>query len=253
MVPLRDRNPTRRTPWVTLALIVLNVGVFVLVQQAGSTSDDQAEVIYERAAIPCEILHQRPITIDEIVQDRCLDDVGRRDIAPFPDKRVDLAVVVSLFLHASWLHLGGNMLFLWIFGNNVEDTLGPIRYLAFYLVAGLVATGAQLLLDPGSTAPLIGASGAIAGVMGAYLMWFPRAPILTWLSFLLIVVTYVPAWAVLGFWFVSQFFTGESEGVAWMAHVGGFAFGVVIGARLKGTAWYQRRRATPSPTGFSSF
>ncbi|MGI8663231.1 MAG: rhomboid family intramembrane serine protease [Acidimicrobiales bacterium] len=253
MVPLRDRNPTRRTAWVTLALIVINVAVFAFAQQAGSTSDHQTELIYERAAIPCEILHQRPITFSELRTDTCDDTVGRRTTTPFPDKQVDLAILVSLFLHASWLHLGGNMLFLWIFGNNVEDALGPLRYLAFYVMAGLVATLAQLALDPGSTAPLIGASGAIAGVMGAYLVWFPRARILTWLSFLLIVVTYVPAWLVLGFWFVSQFFTAESSGVAWMAHVGGFAFGALVAAQLRNTEWFRRRLAAALPHGFVSF
>ncbi len=156
-------------------------------------------------------------------------------------------MLVSLFLHASWLHLGGNMLFLWVFGNNVEDALGPVPYLLFYVVAGITAT-AQLAVDPTTTAPLIGASGAIAGVMGAYLLWYPKARILTWLSFLLIVVIYVPAWLVLGFWFASQFFTGDS-GVAWVAHVGGFGVGAVVAWRLKSQQWL-RRRITPAPTHF---
>src|SRR6478735_1976767 len=121
MIPLRDRNPTRRRPWVTIGLIAVNVLVFVFVQQAGSTTDDQINVIYERAAIPCELMQQRPVTVRELSTDTCNDAVGRRDRTPFPDKQVDLAVLVSLFLHASWLHLGGNMLFLWVFGNNVED------------------------------------------------------------------------------------------------------------------------------------
>ena len=241
MIPLHDRNPTRRTPWITIALVVVNIGVFVLLQGGGTASDqDQASFTYEHAAIPCEIVRQRPLTFREIDGDTCPDAAPRGRVA-FPDKHIDLAIVVSMFLHASWVHLLGNMLFLWIFGNNVEDRLGPALYLGFYLVGGVVATAAQLAIDPTSTAPLLGASGAIAAVMGAYLVWFPRARILTWIAVLLILVIEVPAWIVLGFWFVSQFFTQANSGVAWMAHVGGFAYGIAIAAMLRRSHAPQRQ------------
>ena len=133
-----------------------------------------------------------------------------------------------MFLHGGILHLGGNMLFLWVFGNNVEDRLGPVGYLAFYLLAGVVATGAHLAIQPQSTVPVIGASGAIAGVMGAYLVWFPNVPIrtLVFLGFLVFFPEIRAKW-LLGFWFVSQFFVSPNDGVAWMAHVGGFVVGVL--------------------------
>lgn len=244
MVPLIDRNPTRRTAWVTVLLIAANVGVFVLLQGGGA--DDvrtTVEFTYEHAAIPCEIVRQRPLTVTEINTDSCPDSVPARARVAFPDKNVGWSIIVSMFLHASWLHLGGNMLFLWIFGNNVEDKLGPIAYLAAYLIGGVAATAAQMAVDPTSTVPLLGASGAIAAVMGAYLVWWPRARILTWVPLLLILVVELPAWLVLGFWFASQFFTQDSGGVAWMAHVGGFAFGVTLALVVRNTAWWQQRSA----------
>ena len=244
MIPLRDRNPTSRTPFVTVLLIIVNFAVFILLQGGGTASDEQqVEFTYEHAAVPCEIVRQRPLTFEEINRDECPDRAPARSRVAFPDKHVDLAIVVSMFLHASWLHLLGNMLFLWIFGNNIEDKLGPLLYIAFYVLGGVVATATQMATDPTSTVPLIGASGAIAAVMGAYIVWFPRARILTYLAFLLIVVIEVPAWVLLGFWFGSQFFTQDGSGVAWMAHVGGFVFGVVGALFVRNTPWWSRRTA----------
>ncbi|MEY2571553.1 MAG: hypothetical protein QOE63_1903 [Acidimicrobiaceae bacterium] len=239
VLPVYDRNPTSGRTWVTVLLIVVNVGVFVLLQGGGRASDQQqATYDFEHAAIPCELIRQRPLTVEEINEDVCVDaPVGR---PAFPDKHVDLAIIVSMFLHVSWLHLAGNMLFLWIFGNNIEDRLGPVPYLAFYVFGGVVAALAQLALDPTSTTPVLGASGAIAAVMGAYLIWYPRARVLAFIGF--IIPLPLPAFVVLGFWFVSQFFTQGAGDVAWMAHVGGFVFGMVI-------AWLLRRTRTirPSP------
>jgi len=238
VLPVYDRNPTSGRTWVTIGLIVVNVAVFVLVQGGGRASDDQnVTFTYEHAAIPCELLRQRPLSVGEIEADVCPDTPPARPA--FPDKHVDLAIVVSMFLHASWLHLLGNMLFLWIFGNNVEDHLGSLRYLGFYVFGGVVAAIAQLALDPTSTAPVLGASGAIAAVMGAYLIWFPMARVLTFVGF--IIPLPLPAFVVLGFWFVSQFFTQGAGDVAWMAHVGGFVFGMVI-------AWLLRRPRTMRPS-----
>jgi membrane associated rhomboid family serine protease len=253
VIPLRDRNPTSRTPFITVLLIAVNIGVFVLLQGGGTASDQQqVEFTYERAAVPCEIVQQRPLTFQEINREVC-EDVKPRDSLPaFPDKNVDLAIVVSMFLHASWIHLLGNMLFLWIFGNNIEDKIGPFLYLAFYLAGGFVATAAQMATDTTSTVPLVGASGAIAAVMGAYIVLFPRARILTWIAFLLIVVVEVPAWIVLGFWFGSQFFTQEGSGVAWMAHVGGFVFGVGVAMLANNSRWWLRR-SIPKGTQISGW
>ncbi|MGH9118121.1 MAG: rhomboid family intramembrane serine protease [Acidimicrobiales bacterium] len=238
MLPLRDDNPTRRVPIVTLVLIVANVAVYLLLQQPANTeAAGGARFVYEYAAIPCEVVTGDPLDADEIgrtVQlgeaEACVAEARPGVDEVFPEKRVWLAVVVSMFLHGSLLHLAGNMLFLWIFGNNIEDRLGPVRYVAFYVAAGVVATLVHIGFQPDSTVPLVGASGAIAGVMGAYLVWFPRARILTLATFFLIEI---PALWVLGFWFVSQFFINPMSGVASMAHVGGFVFGVAFGLILR--------------------
>ena len=155
---------------------------------------------------------------------------------PFPDKNVFLAVLVSMFLHGSWLHLRGNMLFLWIFGNNIEDRLGQVGYAFFYLVAGVAAALAHIATQPSSIVPVVGASGAIAGVMGAYLVLFPKARILTIIPlFIFLQFVYLPAYVVLLGWFVLQFFTNPNTGVAAAAHIGGFVFGAAIGLFLRGT------------------
>jgi membrane associated rhomboid family serine protease len=138
------------------------------------------------------------------------------------------------------MHLAGNLLFLWIFGNNIEDRLGHARYVVFYLVGGVVATLTYVVLNPDSTIGMIGASGAIAAVMGAYFVWFPDAPVRTWISFLLFVFVRIRAKWVLGFWFVLQFFTDPNSGVAWAAHVGGFVFGVIAGLIVRRSSLAQR-------------
>jgi membrane associated rhomboid family serine protease len=232
VIPLRDRNPTRRTPIVTIALLIINVYVFFVVQQ-GDGAD--ARFAFEWAAIPDEVTTGEPLDCGEIV-----DTVGRvpatcetRDDTGFADKPVWLAVLFSMFFHGSLLHIGFNMLFLWVFGNNIEDRLGHVPYLLFYVASGVVATLAHIAVDPGSTVPLVGASGAIAGVMGAYLVWFPNVRILTAFFFILILLREIRAKWLLGIWFVLQFFTSPSDGVAWMAHVGGFVFGVLVGLLLR--------------------
>jgi membrane associated rhomboid family serine protease len=240
VLPLRDRNPTSRTAVVTILLIIANVAVFLLVQKAGTLgSQDDSTLTYEHAAIPCELTQGHPLTEREIDHETC-DDTGRSPEL-FPDKSVVLSVFVSMFLHGGWLHLGGNMLFLWVFGNNVEDKLGPFFYVLLYLVGGSVAMLSQVLADPNSTVPVIGASGAIATVMGAYLVWFPRARVLTVILIFFIFPFELPAWIVLSVWFVLQFFTAPGSGVAWMAHVGGFAFGVAVAWFVRNTAWWRKR------------
>ena len=180
MIPLKDYNPTRRFPVVTLLLIAINVGVYFFVQRPFDENTSQAAFSYEVAAIPCEVVQGRPLTVDEIArtfeqEDETACETGS-PVGPeyFPNKSVWLALVYSMFLHGGLLHLGGNMLFLWIFGNNIEDRMGIGGYIGFYLLAGLVASAAHVLVQPDSTIPVVGASGAIAGVMGAYVRPVPQ-------------------------------------------------------------------------------
>ena len=173
VIPLHDDNPTTRRPVVTILLIAVNLFVFAFLQPHDGGSAE-ARFDYEHAAIPCEISHGTPLTVEEVTTGRC-GGLGAQSPEIFSDKNVYLAALVSIFLHGSWLHVLGNMLFLWVFGNNVEDRLGPIGFLVFYLFVGMVATLGHVAADPGATVPLVGASGAIAGVMGACLVFWPRA------------------------------------------------------------------------------
>jgi len=238
VLPIRDENPTSSRPVVTMVLIAACIGIYFLLQPPGGDGleeqSEQAAFTFETAAIPCEVIRGRPLTEEEVVETlegtddtACASDPSTR--AVFPEKNVWLSILYSMFLHGGLLHLGGNMLFLWVFGNNIEDTKGKFTYLAFYLLAGLAATVAHIAVQPSSTIPVIGASGAIAGVMGAYLVLFPRARIL---GLLVIIPLPLPAWAFLGFWFLSQF-VGGSDGVAYAAHVGGFLFGMAVGGLVR--------------------
>ena len=266
MLPLRDENPTRRTPVVTILLIIVNLGVYFFVQpQAGEQAQVRTDEVrasvpadlafnLEHAAIPCEVVHGRPLDLEEIQatfnqgdDEACRGDNEATSRRLFPGKSVLLAVVVSMFLHGSILHVLGNMLFLWIFGNNVEDRLGPVGYIALYLVGGVAATVAHIAVQPDSTVPVVGASGAIAAVMGAYLVWFPNAPILTLFFFILIWFRRVAAKWLLAFWLLSQFFIGPDDGVAWVAHVGGFVFGAVVGLLLRPLLHPDRPAEPPPP------
>jgi membrane associated rhomboid family serine protease len=242
VIPLKDDNPTSRVPWVTILLVAANVVIFVFVQRPYDRGLNQARFSYEFAAIPCEVVSGRPLTGEEVSEtlhegdsEACQSDGGgEADDPVFPDKQVYLSVLYSMFLHGSWLHIGGNMLFLWVFGNNIEDRMGPVPYLLFYLLAGLAAAAAHVAVQPNSTVPVVGASGAVAGVMGAYLVLFPNVPIRSLFFFLFIVMFRdIPAKWLLGFWFVSQFFINPAEGVAWVAHVGGFAFGALVAVVLR--------------------
>ena len=233
MLPIRDVNPTRITPWVTLFLIAASTLVFFGLQSRQS-SRDQVEFLYRQAAISCEITTGQPLTASEINRDQC--DRGSGDPV-FGDKNPWLAVLTSMFLHGSLGHLLFNMWSFWIFGNNVEEAFGHFRYVLFYVFGGIVATLTFVVLNPDSTVPLIGASGAIATALGAYAVLFPAHRILTLLGWILLPI---PAIFFLGFWFLSQFYLGGS-GVAWEAHVGGFLAGLLLFPLLA------RRRGDASP------
>jgi membrane associated rhomboid family serine protease len=228
VIPLRDENPTRRRAVVTLVLIALNVGIYFLVQPDIGDYDDSATFTYEYAAIPCEVVTNEPLSIEEIQTSSCNEVPESPPI--FPDKSVWLAVLFSMFFHGSFMHLAGNMLFLWVFGNNIEDHLGIAKYIAFYLVGGVVATLAHVFVQPDSTIPLVGASGAVAAVMGAYLVWFPNVRVHTLFFFFLIMFRDISAKWLLLIWFATQFldYFNPNSGVAWMAHVGGFVFGILV-------------------------
>lgn len=209
MIPLRDINPTRRFPIVTLSLIGINVLIFLYELSIGDSA--LFDLITSAGVIPYQVTH----------------NLG-------PDVARDL--ITSMFLHGGWMHLLSNMLYLWIFGNNVEDVLGHIRFSAFYLLCGILASLAQVIVGPNAQVPTIGASGAIAGVLGAYILLFPHARVQSLVFFFYFIrFVEIPAIVVLGFWFVLQFFNGlaslsvpQMGGVAYFAHIGGFVAGLLL-------------------------
>jgi membrane associated rhomboid family serine protease len=215
-IPLTDENPTERAPVATVGLIVLNVLVWLYELVHGVSLS-----VLDYGLIPSWLLHglrQGPLTLGDGTPLVLIQEV------PWP-----LTVLSAMFVHASWMHLIGNMWFLWIFGDNVEDFLGRRAYLVFYLACGVAAAAAQILSGPGSNVPVVGASGAIAGVLGGYALLYPRARVRC-LLWVIIFVTFVriPAWVLLGGWFILQFFTPGGSGVAWVAHVGGFLAGLAL-------------------------
>ena len=259
MLPLHDDNPTSHFPLITLIVIALNVVAFLFWEPTlGSHTEVQQEAFFFcHAEIPYEVTHKASLSEgggearNEISDQLGATESQARDFQRFlarkcPDKSWWQSVFVAMFLHGGWLHIGGNMLFLWIFGNNVEDKLGPILYLLFYIGAGIAASIGQLLVDTNSVVPNLGASGAIAGVLGAYIVMFPRRRVLTLVFFFFITAIWLPAWAVLGAWFVLQLFNGVgsvtthvSSGVAFFAHIGGFIFGagtILLVAKRRPTA-----------------
>ena len=230
MIPLYDRNPTRTTPVVTIILMAACIAIYFFIQPHHTDVED-AEFTYHRAAIPCELIQGGPITEREVRTDDCSSSSESAPI--FPDKNVYLAILYSMFLHGSLMHLAGNMLFLWVFGNNIEDYLGKVKFVLFYFLGGLAATFAHVLTHLDSVSPGVGASGAVAAVMGAYLLLYPKARVSVLVTlFIFITVVQLSAVTVLGIWFLYQFLYAYQEasvatGVAWMAHVGGFLFGLV--------------------------
>jgi membrane associated rhomboid family serine protease len=217
MIPLRDDTPRYSTPFVTYFIISLNVLVFLFELSVDAQGPRAlSDLIHQFGVVPRHFLR----------------------LANAPHVSLPallMPILTSMFLHGSWWHLLANMWFLWIFGDNVEDYLGHFLYLLFYLICGLAAAALYILLDAGSNVPTIGASGAIAGVMGGYFMVYPRSRVLTW--FPPIFFFYLPAWVILGYWFVYQFLSGaavsaggqrDMGGIAFWAHVGGFVAGMVM-------------------------
>ncbi|MBL8673121.1 MAG: rhomboid family intramembrane serine protease [Alphaproteobacteria bacterium] len=243
MIPLHDDNPVRERAVVVYLVIGLCVGIFLW--QLGLGERQGRAVVASLGMIPAELFGLKRPT-------------GAFAIPEWS------TILTSMFLHGGVLHLAGNMLFLWVFGNNVEDAMGHLRFVAFYLLCGAAAALAQALVDPGSPIPMIGASGAIAGVLGAYLLLYPQARVLTLIPFLLFYTVRLPAWVVLGLWFGAQIVNSltadlSKGGVAWLAHVGGFVAGVLLiglfkrrdvallGGAADMQASYEALRARPRP------
>jgi rhomboid family protein len=212
LIPLRDINPTERFAVITFCLILVNIAVFVFELTLGSRA---SELFVESFALVPARLFASPRVAGAVIP-------------------VEATLVTSMFLHGGFLHIAGNMLYLWIFGNNIEDATGRIRFIFFYLICGILAAYAHAYLNFTSLTPMIGASGAISGVLGAYLLLYPRARVITLVFFGFYVRTVqVPAMFVLGFWFALQFLSamvsgGSAGGVAWYAHVAGFISGMLL-------------------------
>ena len=250
MFPVKDNIPTDRFPFVTVGLILANLVAYILAIRHGGSfiSGPDLQEVVKYGAIPKVLTH-------------CL---GHHEITKFFPNGYAVActhsgglptwetVFTAMFMHASILHIGGNMLFLWIFGNNVEDAMGPVKFLGFYILGGIAALALQVAIGPNSTAPTLGASGAVAAVLGGYIVLYPRARVLTLvLIIFFFTVIELPAWVMLGVWFAQQAVfgaadltnpTGGGGGVAYFAHIGGFAFGL-LAVRLLAT----RRKTIPPP------
>jgi len=224
MFPLRDDNPTEIFPIFTLAIIAACVAVWVFIQGAGFDQRVLADSVCALGAIPAEVT----------------GTVGVGSVEMLPGVECGLGgitwagLVTSMFLHGSWMHLIGNMWFLWIFGNNIEDSMGRLRFLVFYLLTGLVAALAHVLSEPNSPVPVVGASGAISAIMGAYLVLYPRARVMTLLVIVIFIrIVPLPAWVMLGYWFLIQLLSAGATsagggGVAFWAHIGGFVAGLAL-------------------------
>lgn len=253
VIPFHDVNPVRRTPWVMRLLIAANLVVFLLTPAvatvgvgAVSTADlcQVTAFYYEYGAVPAELAANEPlprVPTGEVADGACA--VGSPDYRKAPV----WSVLSAMFLHAGWLHLLGNLLFLYVFGNNVEERFGHFGFLAFYLGAGYLASYGFALADPGSVTPMVGASGAVSGVLGAYLALFPRARVWSLVPVFLFLPLRLPAWLVLGSWFVLQYLysagyaAGGGGNVAYLAHVLGFVAGFLVALPLRG-----RRRRRPA-------
>ncbi len=215
MIPLKDENPSSTIPVVNFFLIAVNIFIFVYLNYF--TSGETNQFFLKLGFIPYELIHFK--------------DIGPENLVPVP-----LTIFTAMFIHGGWLHLLSNMLYLWIFGDNVEDLLGHAKYLFFYLTCGIMATGVHFFINTASKVPTVGASGAIAGVLGAYLFLFPKARVKTlFILFIFIQIVSVPAIILLGLWIVMQILSAYIEygsktgsGIAWFAHIGGFAAGLML-------------------------
>jgi membrane associated rhomboid family serine protease len=232
MIPLSDEHPTLRPPVMTYALLAVLVGTWVFVQGAGFNEPQLAASICNLGMVPGEITHQAALGTGVPLGDgmACIVDNEPVNV---------LTPLISMFLHGGWIHLLGNCLFLWVFGNNIEDSMGRLRFLAFYLLCGLAAAATHILMESRSPVPTVGASGAISGVLGAYLVLYPKVKVRMLFFFIIFFRVFrIPAWAVLLWWFGWQVVSAlpgmmsvrpeVSGGVAVWAHIGGFIAGLIL-------------------------
>ena len=246
MFPISDDNPTLHTPWMTWLILAALFAAWVLIQGAGMHDERLAASVCNLGMVPAELLSTRPVGFGV--------PIGQGMACVVDAEPVNwLTPITSMFLHGSWGHIVGNALFLWVFGNNIEDSTGPFRFLAFYLLCGLCAAGVHVATSPTSPVPTVGASGAISGIMGAYLVLYPRARVNILFFFLIFIrVVPVPAWMALLWWFAFQVIAGLpqlspmrpeiSGGVAVWAHVGGFVAGVLLIRLFENPLLVQKRR-----------
>jgi membrane associated rhomboid family serine protease len=246
VIPISDENPTLRTPYATVALLIAMFAVWVFVQGAGFSERDVAFSVCNLGMVPGELTGRAPLGLAVPIAEHWDCAIDREAVNW-------LTPITSIFLHGSWGHILGNALFFWVFGNNVEDVMGRGRFVAFFLVCGLAAALTHVLADPASPVPTVGASGAISGVLGAYLVLFPRIRVRMFFFFILFFKIFpIPAWAVLIWWFAMQLIGGlpaivspnpeVAGGVAFWAHVGGFVAGALLVKLFENPALAQRRR-----------
>jgi membrane associated rhomboid family serine protease len=232
LIPISDDNPTFRTPWMTLALLAVTIAVWIAQQGAGLDAGVLAASVCNYGLVPAELTGLKPVGYQVPMGGQWVCEVDNYAINW-------LTPITSIFLHGSWAHLLGNCLYLWVFGNNVEDSMGRGRFLGFYLLCGVLAAAAQMVVDPGSPIPMVGASGAISGTLGGYLVLHPHAHVKTLIPILIFPwIVSVRAWVILIFWFLWQVLSGlpqlmslrseVSGGVAVWAHIGGFVAGVLL-------------------------
>jgi membrane associated rhomboid family serine protease len=246
MIPISDDNPTLQVPWMTYVILALIFAAWLLGQAAGLNEEALAGSICNFGLIPAELTHTRPVGFGVPMTARSvcyIDDLSINWLTP----------LTSMFLHGSWGHILGNARFFWVFGNNIEDSMGPFRFLTFYILCGLIAVGAHVALGPSSPVPTVGASGAISGILGAYLVLYPKARVnlLVWIVFFVRIIP-VPAWAALVWWFGWQVIAGlpqlspvrpdASGGVAVWAHIGGFVAGVILVKLFENPVLVAKRR-----------
>jgi membrane associated rhomboid family serine protease len=224
--PIRDDNPQILTPVATIAIVALNVAAWVLVQGMGA-GEAVAGSVCRFGLIPGELM--------QLVPPGTRIPLGPRTVCVVSESATWYTPVTAMFMHGSWMHIIGNMWFLWIFGGNVEDAMGPVRFVLFYLLCGVAAAALQVAADPSSQIPMVGASGAIGGVMGAYVLLYPRVHVHMLFILVFYVTTFaVPAFLMLGYWFLVQVLSGvatygnDGGGVAFWAHIGGFVAGGVL-------------------------
>ena len=224
MIPISDINPARNVPVVSRIFIILSSLTFLFLQPKNNI--DLLNYFYKYAAIPCELINNLPISANQFYNNNCSLEP---DIVIFPDKNILLSIIVSLFLHANFIHIIGNLWSFWIFGNNVEDKLGKIRFILFLIVSGVISIVGHSLLNFGNLNPIVGASGIVSALMGAYLYLFPNAKLLVLVPFGVFFPTTIKAKYFMIFWLISQFIIAiQSNNISWEAHISGFLFGYLL-------------------------